>query len=68
MGNEIEKVPLKKRIIPGLIGGLAYAIIMAGYDLYIGEPFSLTKFVINTLLLGFLMSVVFSFKNPKKKK
>ena len=67
MGNNIEKLPLKKRVIGGIFIGLFYALLMAGYDYYTDVPFSFLKFLFHSLVFGFLMSFVFRYKITKSK-
>ncbi|WP_179335054.1 hypothetical protein [Winogradskyella costae] len=67
MGNNIEKLPLKKRIISGVAIGLFYASLMAGYDYFTDEPFSLPKFLFNAFFFGLVMSYAFRYKITKNK-
>lgn len=67
MGNDIEKLPLKKRIIGGLISGLCFALIMAAFDYFDNNPFSLPKFLFYALFFGFFMSFAFRHKGTKNK-
>ncbi len=62
MGNNIEKLPLKKRIISGIAIGLLYASLMAGYDYVTEDSFSLVKFIFNSLFFGLVMSYAFRYK------
>jgi len=39
VGNNIEKLPLKKRVISGIGTGLLYASLMAGLDYFTDQPF-----------------------------
>lgn len=43
---------IKKYIITGLISGLVFAILLAGWDYYKQNPFSVLKFVIHTVVFG----------------
>ncbi|WP_289046206.1 hypothetical protein [uncultured Olleya sp.] len=43
---------IKKYIITGLISGLVFAILLAGWDYYKQNPFSVLKFVIHTVIFG----------------
>lgn len=65
MATNIEKLPLKKRILGGLTFGVIYASLMAGYDYITNVPFSLPKFLFHALVFGFLMSIVFKYKTKK---
>jgi len=67
MENNIEKLPLQKRVLTGVIIGVFYALMMAGYDYFTEESFSLLKFVLNALFFGLVMSYAFRYKVTKKK-
>ena len=43
---------IKKYIISGLISGLAFALLMAGWDYYKGKPFSALTFLIHSVLFA----------------
>jgi len=65
MGNNIEKLPLKKRIVSGIAIGLLYASLMAGYDYFTELSFSLPKFIFNCLFFGLVMGYVMRYKVTK---
>ncbi|MBU2929985.1 hypothetical protein [Winogradskyella psychrotolerans] len=67
MGNNIEKLPLKKRIISGITSGLLYALLMAGYDYFTDVPFSILKFILHSVFFGLVMSYAFRYKVTKNK-
>ena len=67
MGNNIEKLPLKKRVVSGIGTGLLYASLMAGLDYFTDQPFSLLKFLFNAFFFGLAMSYAFRYKITKKK-
>ncbi|MGJ8549983.1 hypothetical protein [Winogradskyella wichelsiae] len=67
MGNDIEKLPLKKRIITGVAIGLLYTSLMAGFDYVTDKPFSLLKFLLNAFFFGLVMGYVFRYKITKNK-
>lgn len=48
-----NKTYTKKFLIAGLVSGFVFAGIMALFDLYNHEPFSLWKFIIYFLIMGF---------------
>jgi hypothetical protein len=57
VGNNLEKLPIKKRIFVGTLSGLFFAVTMSAFDYFSHNPFSLTKF----LFLGFFFGLVMSF-------
>jgi hypothetical protein len=52
----------KELLIIGIANGLMFAIIMAVFDLFSKDPFSLSKFIYNFLFFGFFMPLVFRRK------
>lgn len=63
------KSRLKSLLIGGCVGGGVYAAIMAAFDYYYGQEFSLWKFVINFLIFGGFMTLTtwYSLKHSDKK-
>ena len=63
------KSRLKSLIIGGCVGGGVYAAIMAAFDYYDEQEFSLWKFVINFLIFGGFMTLTtwYSLKRANKK-
>ncbi|MFC0604389.1 hypothetical protein [Winogradskyella pulchriflava] len=61
-----EPLPLRKIIINGIINGLAFALLMAGYDYFTDEPFSFSKFIFHFVTFGFFMAISFRYKYGKK--
>ncbi|RXG30146.1 hypothetical protein [Leeuwenhoekiella palythoae] len=63
------KSRLKSLLIGGCVGGGVYAAIMAAFDYYDGQEFSLWKFVINFLIFGGFMTLTtwYSLKKADKK-
>ena len=51
------KSRLKSILIGGCVGGGVYAVIMAAFDYYDGQEFSLWKIVINFLIFGGFMTL-----------
>ena len=43
---------LKKGLLTGLLGGVLWLVVMAGFDLYAHRPFSHTPKIMATLILG----------------
>ncbi|WP_405572125.1 hypothetical protein [Winogradskyella sp. Asnod2-B02-A] len=67
MGNNIEKLPLKKRVIGGIFSGLFFASSLAVFDYFDNHSFSLLKYLFGGLFFGFFMSLSFRHKITKKK-
>lgn len=65
--KEPLKIPLKSRIILGLIAGLVYASIMAGFDYASDLPFHKLKFVLSLLIFGTFMAIATKWMVKKKK-
>ncbi|HBO28296.1 MAG TPA: hypothetical protein DIV44_15600 [Leeuwenhoekiella sp.] len=63
------KSRLKSLLIGGCVGGGVYAAIMAAFDYYDEQEFSLWKFVINFLIFGGSNAFItwYSFKHVDKK-
>ncbi|AXO79015.1 hypothetical protein DZC78_01005 [Olleya aquimaris] len=58
---------IKKYIITGLISGLVFAILLAGWDYYKQSPFSVLKFVIHTVVFGVFNGYMTYRKETKAK-
>jgi len=58
---------IKKYIITGLISGLVFAILLAGWDYYKQNPFSVLKFVIHTIAFGAFNGYMTYIKETKAK-
>ena len=61
-----EWLPTKYFIKNGLIGGSIYAFSNAIFDYTDEIPFSITKFIYNFVVFGFLIAIFFSHKEKKK--
>jgi hypothetical protein len=60
----------KSGIVFGLITGLGFACIMAGFDFYDNKPFNILKFIFHFLFFGLFQSLIFKpiyMKNGSKK-
>ena len=66
MENKVEKLPLKKRVIGGVISGVFFATGTALFDYYDNHEFSLLKYLFSGLFFGFFMSLAFRQKVTKK--
>ncbi|MDH7914262.1 hypothetical protein [Winogradskyella sp. SYSU M77433] len=55
----------KTIIIGGLIGGIAYASIMAGFDYSDGQDFRVWRFLLNAIIFGTFMAIM-NIYNIKK--
>jgi len=60
---------LKSILIGGLVGGIVYAVVMAGFDYYDGENFRIWRFVFNFLFFGTFtgFSTLYSLKKQSEK-
>ncbi len=56
----------KKFILTGLVSGLVFAILMAGWDYYQDRPFSVLKFVLHLVLFA-LFNGYMSYRSAKKR-
>ncbi|APY00234.1 hypothetical protein [Lacinutrix venerupis] len=63
---DIEKLSIKKRILTGVFSGLIYSLVMAGFDYYTNEPFSLLKFIFHFVFFGLFMGIALRYTNKKK--
>ncbi len=61
----MKKTRIKSSVIGGIIGGLFYALGMAGFDFIDGENFNIYKFIFQTAFLGLFMGMLtyFNVKN-----
>ena len=61
----MKKIKLKSSIIGGIIGGLFYALGMAGFDFIDGKNFNTNKFIFQTAFFGIFMGMLtyFNVKN-----
>ncbi|NQX81550.1 MAG: hypothetical protein HRT66_06110 [Flavobacteriaceae bacterium] len=59
----------KRKIIGGIIGGITYAMVMAGFDYLDNKDFSITKFILSLILFGLFMSfwIVYNAGKTKQK-
>lgn len=57
---------IKKIILTGLISGIVFALLMAGWDYYKEVPFSVLKFIIHFVLFA-LFNGYMSYRTEKKK-
>lgn len=63
-----EKQPLRNIIKTGLINGLFFATMMALFDYFNHEPFSLPKFLFHGIGFGFFMALSFRYRYIKDNK
>lgn len=63
-----EKLPLKNRILTGVLQGLFFACAMAAFDYFNHELFSIKKFLFHGLFFGIAMAIAFRYKVNKEKK
>ena len=49
----------------GLLSGLIYAILMAGFNYYDGEPFKIFKFLFHFFFFGLSMGLLASYNHKK---
>ena len=57
---------MKKYILSGLISGLVFALIMAGWDYYKELPFSAIKFIAHLVLFAALNGYLTYRRDHKK--
>ena len=64
------KAQTKSIIIGGLLGGIVYALVMAGFDLINRENFNLWKFIFNFIFFGISMTLMtrYSIKKSENQK
>lgn len=65
MNNQTKSI-----IIGGLVGGIVYASIMAGFDFADGQDFRVWRLIINFLFFGSFMGLMTRYnlkKNEKRK-
>ena len=60
--------PIKTKIKSGLLAGLIFTILMAGFDYSKGQDFSIFKFIFHFLFFGLIMGLITKIKNPVKRK
>ncbi|WP_298512871.1 hypothetical protein [uncultured Kordia sp.] len=58
----------KQLLIYGVISGIIFAVMMAGFDYFSGEEFSGFKFLIHASLFGFFMAITDRYVLNKKGK
>ncbi|PCI34929.1 MAG: hypothetical protein COB60_05260 [Flavobacteriaceae bacterium] len=59
---------LKLKIISGVLSGLIFAVLMAGFDYYDAENFSVVKFIFHAVFFGFFMGILAKDKRKKSEK
>ncbi len=59
---------LKKSIIGGVIGGLIYAMFMAGFDYFGDKNFNTGKFIFHFIGFGLFQAIFFNYNFRKKDK
>lgn len=64
------KTQIKTVLISGLISGIVYAGLMAGFDYFNGQEFKIWKLIFNTLGFGLLdgLATFYIMKKRSKKK
>lgn len=63
---EKEKLPLKTRIITGLVQGLIFAIGMEAFYYFDGDGFSIWRFLFHGSFFGFFMALAFRYRVKRK--
>ncbi|WP_111682743.1 hypothetical protein [Winogradskyella tangerina] len=61
-----SKLPLQVRIKAGLIGGLIFALLTAGFEYVDDKDFSIIKFIIRFIIFGTVMGIIIRPKKVKK--
>jgi hypothetical protein len=61
-----ELLPIKTRINTGIIFGIVHASIMAGFDYFDSEPFSIWQFLFYFFFMGLFTSLIFRHKHTKE--
>ncbi|WP_458626436.1 hypothetical protein [Winogradskyella sp. PC D3.3] len=56
----------KSIIIGGLVGGIVYASIMAGFDFSDGQNFRIWRFIFNALIFGTFMGLMTRYNIKKQ--
>jgi len=59
---------LKKTIIGGVVGGLFFAVFMAGFDYVGNEPFNFPKFMFHFIGFGLFQALFFNYNFRKNEK
>lgn len=59
------KTQTKTLIKNGLIAGIVYAGLMAGYDYFNGDEFKIFKFIFHCIFFGGFMSLIELLRNKK---
>lgn len=69
MSNEtqIDKLPLKKRILSGFVSGLFFALTIVVLNYFENNSFAILEALIGGSIFGLVMSFVFRHKITKKK-
>ncbi|MFK7782347.1 hypothetical protein [Psychroserpens sp.] len=62
-----EKLSPKSQLTIGVLSGLFFALIMAGFDYFNNEVFSFYKFLFYVICFGFMMALSFRYKYIKDK-
>lgn len=63
-----EKIPLKIRIIVGVIQAVALAVALGLWDYYSGEELQYGRYVFQGIIFSLLMSWMFRYKVVEEKK
>lgn len=65
---KIEKLPLKTKVILGVIEALVMVIGLALWDYYKGDELQYLKYIFQGVLFALLMSWMFKYKIVKENK
>jgi len=56
---------IKLKIRTGVLSGLIFAVIMAGFEFYDEEKFSVLKFIFHAVIFGFFMGLMARDRSKK---
>jgi len=56
---------IKLKIRTGVLSGLIFAVIMAGFEFYDENKFSVLKFIFHAVIFGFFMGLMARDKSKK---
>lgn len=65
---EVNKLTIRRRVLTGLLSGIAFASLMAGYDYFTDTPFSILKFLFHFMFFGLFMGIAVKYSAKKSNK
>lgn len=66
--NKMMNDHTKKALKSGIVAGITFALVTAGFEYFAGQDFRIWKFMVNILFFGILMGLFFRYSLKKQNK